>query len=179
MFEFALKIQLRPFAALNIIVYMTVVFLKLKSIEHKILLSPGFTIPCDTRQKHTRFCVAPRTTPWVVACQCANKKLFLSVVDPYPTPPTRRREGRAHVVWVTATGGLIRLMGKLWLLKSGNVRGEVWRSRQPFAVVVTFCFLAWSPDCGGQSHTPDSHRSGKYIFFPCPAACSGYKISYF
>lgn len=117
-----------------------------------------------------------RTTERVETCQRANKRLFLSLVDPKPTPTRRWWEGVACCVkrlWVTATWGLIALMGKFCLLKSGNVRGEVWRMCPSIAGVVTFVFLTWSPRDYGDPVMPQTRtETERFSSFPLSPSSS-------
>lgn len=128
---------------------------------------------------NTNSCVTPTMTPWVVAWRWANK-LFLSVADPCPTPPlssllsgsNQERRGEGSCCRVTGAGGLTGLMRKFWWLESGNVRGEVWRRRQPFAVVRTLFSCMVSRLWGTSLFTRPTEKL-------CPAACSGCTVSYF
>lgn len=178
----------------------TVVFLLLIPLGSvKIRLSPGYETktegfsrasPCNTVsynmpvRKQGVISVDRRTPIWPPAKQD-------SWLGPTRVEGGRRRRKRARVVWITATRGFTGLMGKLWLLKSGNVWGEVWRRRQLVTPAVTFGFLAPRPDCGRRRQSAYIHtynRRGKSLFFflfffpsplPCPAAGSGYTIRLF
>lgn len=116
-----------------------------------------------------------------MSCSMAVSEQVISVSGrPLSDPPpssllsgsNQERRGEGSCCRVTGAGGLTGLMRKFWWLESGNVRGEVWRRRQPFAVVLTLFSCMVSRLWGTSLYTRPTEKL-------CPAACSGCTVSYF
>lgn len=156
-------------------------------------LRQSFMILCDASQKHTALLRLSHANIMSRSMPMSKQEVIL-VCGPPPPPksprhytdpdrppakcragcmsPTRRSEGGGSYVtfWEMATGESIRLMGKLWLLKSGNVRGEVWRSCPLPPLPSNSCshnilFSYMQSRLWWQCFAPDPHRDGK-LFSP-------------